>query len=162
MHFSQRDVFGVRNLRKTGGLHKEHLEAVPELVGGKGGNAHEEEDTVKDGDGNHLEKVESKDTGQNQSVNQQMRQPRLNDLGDATLVVLVCHSLDMDHGRDGRGHKPRKADDTVDGDHKSNHQGIVVVGLAVLERERLIDQTEIGKIYENSTKQSENKSMVDA
>ena len=118
---------------------------MPELIGGKGGNAHEEENAVEDGDGDHLEKVKSKNTGQNQTMNQQMRQPRLNDLGNTTLIIFISHGLDMNNGGDGRGHEPGEADDAVDGDHKSNDQGVVVVGLAMLEGEGLVDKAEIGK-----------------
>ena len=71
-----------------------------------------------------------------------MRQPRLNDLGDASLFILISHSLNMDNGGHGRGHEPGEADDTVDGDHKSNNQCIVVVGIPMLEREGFVDQAE--------------------
>jgi hypothetical protein len=50
--------------------------------------------------------------------------------------------LDVNDRRDGRRYEPREADDTVDSDHKSNDKGIIVVGLAMLERERLINQAE--------------------
>lgn len=148
MHFSERNVLGVRDLGKTRRLHEKHLETMPKLIGGKRGNAHEEEDTVKDRDRNHLEEAKSKNACQNQSVNQQMRKPRLNDLVNATLIVLVRHSLDVNDRRDGRRYEPREADDTVDSDHKSNDKGIIVVGLAMLERERLINQAEKRMIEE--------------
>ena len=78
-------------------------------------------------------------------MNQQMRQPRLNDLGNTTLIIFISHGLDMNNGGDGRGHEPGEADDTVDGDHEPNDQGVVIVGLAMLEREGLVDKAEIGK-----------------
>mmetsp|Transcript_11651 Transcript_11651/g.33097 ORF Transcript_11651/g.33097 Transcript_11651/m.33097 type:complete len:234 (-) Transcript_11651:1595-2296(-) len=113
MLFSKRNILGVGHLRKAGRLHKEHLEAMPELVGGKRRDAHEEEHTIQDGDGDHAKEAEGKDTGQYETVDEDVGQPRLDDLGDASLVVLFGHGLDVDNGGNGRSDKPGEADDTV-------------------------------------------------
>ena len=59
-------VLGEGIVRKTAALHKEHLESLPEFVGGKGDDTHEEKDTVKDGDGDHAQDVEGKHRGKDQ------------------------------------------------------------------------------------------------